>query len=95
MNTDTKIFNKILANQIQQQSKRIIYHDHMEFIPGTQGFFSICKPVNMIYHVNKLKNKNHMITSIDAENDSDKIQHSFIVKTLPESGQRGNLPQNN
>ena len=66
----------------------------MEFIPGMQGFFNIHISISAIHHINKLKNKNHMIISIDAEKASDKIQHPFMINP-PESGQRGNLPQHN
>ena len=72
MYIDVKIFDKVLANQIQQYTKSIIYHDKVGFIPGMQSFFSISKSANVIHHLNKVKNKNHMIISIDAEKASDK-----------------------
>ena len=74
---------------MQQHFKKVKHHDQVGFIPGIKGFFNILKSMNVIHHINKLKDKNNMSISIDAEKAFDKIQHSFIIKAHQKTGIEG------
>ena len=79
----------MLTDQIQEYLKKTIHQDKVRFILGMPGWYHIRKSINVIHHINKLKYKNHMIISIDAEKAFDKIQHPFMIKTLSKVGIEG------
>jgi hypothetical protein len=89
MNINGNILNKILGIRIKQRIRMIIHHDKVGLIPGIQGWFNTCKSINVIEHIIRRKDKNHLIISIDAENTFDMIQHNFMIKALRKLGIEG------
>ena len=84
-----KILNRVLANWIQEHIRKIVHHAQVGFIPEVQGWYNIHISINVIYHINRMKDKNCITISIDAEKAPDTIPHPFMIKTLSKVGVQG------
>jgi hypothetical protein len=82
MTINAKTLNKIMINRIQQHIKKITHQNQVSFIPGMQEWFNICKSINVIQYINRVKDKKHLIISIHAEKAFNKNQHRFMIKAL-------------
>ena len=93
-NIDAKILNKINNSKLNSAAHKKVHRDQVRFIPGIQEWFLIYKSINVTHHINRMKETNQMIISIDTEKAFDKIQHLFMIKTL-KGRHRRNISQHN